>query len=176
MSGTYARIYEGAVAELFAPPAGVPIGECFTPALAASFVEVPTGVAPAQGWTYTGGTFAAPAPPPAPTLAQQAWALVNGGLALTITGSLTLDATFPCDPPTQLKLSAVQQVLSVTGKFPGGGATYPMRDAAGTWHQLTPAQYTAIATAVATFVAACDLVVDGASSTLPSPSAAVVTA
>ncbi|MHB8564415.1 MAG: hypothetical protein ACYDDA_10830, partial [Acidiferrobacteraceae bacterium] len=45
--------------------------------------------------------------------------------------------------------------------FPGGVASYPMRDAGGAWHMLTASQYKAVAGAIATYVAACDLIADG---------------
>jgi hypothetical protein len=69
MMTTYARILAGAIAELFTPPVGVPMSECFNPALV--WVDV-TSVTPEPkpGWTATetagAWTFAAPPAPPPP--------------------------------------------------------------------------------------------------------------
>lgn len=59
---TYARIDNGTVAELFTPPDGVSITDCFHSGL--TWVEATAGVAP--GWTYNDTAFAAPPAPPAP--------------------------------------------------------------------------------------------------------------
>jgi hypothetical protein len=66
---TFARIADGIVAELFTPPTGVALAQCFVASLVSSFVAVPAGVTPQQGWTFDGTTFAAPviaSPPAAP--------------------------------------------------------------------------------------------------------------
>jgi hypothetical protein len=60
---TYARIADGAVAELFTPPDGFSITDCFAPGM--EWVDVgSSGAAP--GWTYDGTAFHAPAPPAPP--------------------------------------------------------------------------------------------------------------
>jgi hypothetical protein len=127
-----------------------------------------------SGWAVSNGALVAYTPPPVvPTLAQEAEALVAGGLAITSAGTPVLNATYPAGPATQQKLMGVQLALLATGGFPGGASTWPMVDVAGTWHGLSTAQFTAIAAATAAFVAACDLVIDGQSTTLPSASAAI---
>ena len=65
----YARIVDGVVAELLTIADGTPpLSARFHPEYAAAFVAVPGGVTPAQGWTYGGGTFAAPAAPTIPPI------------------------------------------------------------------------------------------------------------
>jgi hypothetical protein len=111
---------------------------------------------------------------PAPGLTQQAAGLLAGGLAITSTATTALSATYPVDPVSQQKLLAVQSVLSVTGSFPGGASTWPVKDAAGAWHVCTAAQFTAIAVAIAAFVAPCDLIMDGHTGiSLPATSATI---
>lgn len=66
---TYARIQDGAVAELFATDAD--ITDLFNPALVWKDVTVIAGVR--EGWLYDGAHFSPPAPlarPSAPSLAQ----------------------------------------------------------------------------------------------------------
>lgn len=51
------------VIEVFIPPAGVPITDCFTPEIAAEFEPVPPEVD--QNWIkHEDGTFTPPPPPP----------------------------------------------------------------------------------------------------------------
>jgi hypothetical protein len=161
----YARIVSGTVAELFTPPAGVAIADCFNAALA--WVDVTAVSPPPQpGWTAseTGGvwSFAAPPAPPAPALAQQAAAAISAGIILTLSGSMTLAAiAFPTDPVTQSKLAAIATTINTTGAFPGGATSYPMKDATGTWHTFTLAQYKVVAAAIAAYAASLDLIIDG---------------
>ena len=173
----YAWVQNGLVREIWTVRAGLALAETVTPAVAAQMVAIPPGttVTPGDSYSATAG-FGAPPAPPAPTLAQQAGALLAGGATLTVTGSLTLTATFPADLATQHKLLGMQAlIVHGGGAFPGGAATWPMRDATGAWHQLTPAQYSEISAAIGAFAAACQLVIDGASTTLPSAAAAVTT-
>lgn len=63
MTITYARIEDGAVAELIALPDEVTPGEAFVTEIAATLVDL-TGVSPVPetGWSYDGKVFAAPVP------------------------------------------------------------------------------------------------------------------
>jgi len=146
----------------------------FNPAL--QWVPVPSGVAPAQGWSYAGGIFTAPLAPAGPTLAQQAAAAINAGLTLTLSGSLTLAATlFPTDPTTTSKISDMA-AMAARGVLPLGATDYPMKDSAGTWRHFTAAQYQAVAGAIAAYAGALNLIADGnplGATTLPPASATV---
>lgn len=114
----------------------------------------------AAGWTEVTGAW--PPPPAPPTLAQQAEQAVYAGLTITLSGSLVLAATlFPTDRLTQTKVLSVMTVLGKTGAFPGGALTYPLKDATGTWHVLSVAQYETVATAIGSYVSALDLIADG---------------
>lgn len=54
----YARILDNKVREVFIPPAGIDISECFTPELVAQFIECPSDVE--QNWDYNGEEFNPP--------------------------------------------------------------------------------------------------------------------
>lgn len=139
----------------------------------AIYAELPRDI---SGWSYVNGALVPPVPP-APTLAQQGGAAIAGGLSIALSGTITLAATlFPTDPATQQKVGAVVTTLTATGAFPGGAATYPMRDSSGTWHSFDAAQYKAVAGAIAAYVATLTLIADGwpgAPSVLPSASVAL---
>lgn len=54
----YARIVDNKVWEVFTPPIGVDISECFTPELVAQFIQCPAEVE--QNWDYNGDEFNPP--------------------------------------------------------------------------------------------------------------------
>jgi hypothetical protein len=54
----YARVVNDAVWEVFTPPVGVDISDCFTAELVAQFIECPEYVE--QQYTYDGTNFSAP--------------------------------------------------------------------------------------------------------------------
>jgi hypothetical protein len=114
-------------------------------------------------WAVSAGALVAYTPPtPVLTLAQQAAEAVQAGLTLTLSGTIALAATvFPIDPTTQSKLAAVATIINTTGGFPGGAATYPMKDGAGGWHTFDLAQYKAVAASLAAYAASLDLIIDG---------------
>jgi hypothetical protein len=180
MSGTtqpvYARVSGGVVAELIEPAGTLTLAQRFPPSVVAECVAVPSGATVAPGDTYTAANGFGPRPaPPALTVPQQALALLDGGIELAITGSMTLTAKFPTSSLPQHLLLALQTVVSGSGAFPGGAAAWPVQDAAGAWHSLTLAQFKPIATAIAAFVAQTLLVAQGAPDiALPSATADVV--
>lgn len=117
----------------------------------------------ADGWAVSAGKLVPYTPPePVLTLEQQAANAAIAGLTITLSGTMTLAATrFPTDAATQRKLAAVITTLLATGDFPGGVISYPMIDADGEWHMFTGSQYKAVAAAISSYVAACDLIADG---------------
>lgn len=54
----YARIIDNIVVEIFTPPTGVDISECFTPDVVALFIKCPEYTE--QEYTYDGTNFSAP--------------------------------------------------------------------------------------------------------------------
>lgn len=178
---TYARIQSNEVAELFTPPSDTSLDACFAPSVAAQFVDVSNvDPRPEAGWNATlrgsAWSFSAPSMP-TPTLAQQAAAACLAGVTISLSGSIELGSTlFPTDDVTRQSLGAVLTTLMVTGSFPGGATTYPLKDAGGTWHTFTEAQYKAVAGAILTYIAALSLIMSGnplGATELPSASLAL---
>ena len=61
----YARVLDSIVQEVFVPPAGLTIEDCFTPEVVALFEPCPDEVE--QNWIKEpDGSFVAPPPPPEP--------------------------------------------------------------------------------------------------------------
>lgn len=151
-----------------------PAGAAILPVTA---VQWEAGVS-TPGYSVQNGALVSPAPPAPPTaeqqLAQQAALAQGSGLTIALSGTMTLAETlFPTDLATQDKLAAVTTTLNATGAFPGGATSYPMKDASGAWHTFTVSQYKAAAGAIAAYVAAIDLIVDGnpfGATALPSSS------
>jgi len=112
--------------------------------------------------------------PPAPTLAQQAAAALNAGIAITSTGTPALNGTYACDNLTQAKLSRVATFIAVNGKFPAGLTAMPWPDITGAVHEFpTIAEFQALASAVANYVVELDAVIMGLTTTLPSASTTI---
>lgn len=100
--------------------------------------------------------------PYAPTLAMQAFAAMQAGLTVTLSGSMTLAATvFPVDPETCSKIGMVVTNIDSDGNFPGGATSFPLKDVSGAWHTFTVPQYKAVATAIAAYAAPLTLIIDG---------------
>jgi hypothetical protein len=169
----YARIQSGVVAELFTPPSGYTITDCFAPGLV--WVDCTTTTGVAAGWTYNGSTFHAPVPvtPPAPTLAAQAQTLLNGGLAITCTSDSTVNGIYTVSDSAVARITSIQTGINAGKGLPFGASTIGWVDAAGAPHLLTAAIFTEIGAAMRDFVYACDMVILGASATLPSASVTI---
>lgn len=164
----YARVVDGVVAELFTPPSGVTLADCFHADVAASFVAVPDGVTAAQGWTYDGHTFAAPPPPPPPTVQEQAAALLAGPVTVACAAVPALDGTYAIDAASQAQIRGIATGISTGLGLPGGGATFNWTDTAGGAHAWPAAQFVAFAKGVMNFVYAATQAAQGHSTTLPA--------
>jgi hypothetical protein len=74
------------------------------------------------------------------------------------TAEPALNGTYAIDPASQQKVQAISLYIAVNGKFPGGQSQQAWKDAAGIVHVFTStAEWQALATAMADFVAAIDL-------------------
>ncbi|MBW4089886.1 MAG: hypothetical protein HIU82_02085 [Proteobacteria bacterium] len=167
---TYAQIVNGLVHWIF--------GAADMPQWNAAQITVVdiTGVspAPAVGWSYSDGGFTAPPSPPAPTLAQQAAALITGGIAITSSGTPALNGTYSTGAAAQQNAAHMMGFINANGKFPGTSGTLVWLDAAGQPHTFaTTAEFGAFYTAAFDFVADCQMIMLTGSGTLPSPSATI---
>jgi len=168
---TYARIgANGVVAEVISTSGD--IAQMYPTSLQWIDCTSTTGVA--YGWTYSNGTFSPPAPPPSPTLAEQAAALLAGTLEVTSGSTPALDGAYAIDATTQAHISAEMLCIQVTGDFAGGTTSIVWPDASGAAHTFpSTAIFQSFALAVAGFVAAAYKVVNGTSTTLPTPSVSI---
>jgi hypothetical protein len=125
-------------------------------------------------WVAAGNT-PDPAPPaPAPTLPQQAEALLSSGLTITSTSTPALNGTYPATPTAVSYVQAEMLSVLINGTFADGETTLQWADATGTLHTFpNVAVFKAFATAVGAFVAAATKVEIGASTTLPPASATI---
>lgn len=167
---TYARADNGLVAELFTPPAGIPITDCFHSGL----VWIPCDAFPGiiQGWlaTETDGvwSFSARPAPPGPTPAQQAEAALNAGVQIVSTGTPSLNGTYECDADSQHRMMAVVLYTVINNTFPGGLSSYGWMDKGNNPHLFTGIdQFKEFATRIADYVSALEQVQFGVTSQLP---------
>jgi hypothetical protein len=127
----------------------------------------------ASNWTISGGVIV-PATPATPTLAQQAAALIDGGITIASAETPALNGAYATDATAQSNLQAVQIYVTANAKFPGSSGTYPWLDKAGVAHIFpTIIEFTAFATAVADFVADCTMIVLTGKGTLPAATATI---
>jgi hypothetical protein len=82
-------------------------------------------------------------PPPSPFVA---------GVAVVSTGTPGLSATYAIDPVAQGRISGIAAGIAARNRVPGGGANFPYRDAVGTDHTFTGAQFLDFAAAIEDFV------------------------
>ena len=175
---TYAHIVSGVVVEIITPSA--PVGQCYTAAFVATLVDV-TAVSPQPqpGWTATETagvwTFAAPAAPPGPTLAQQAAAAMSAGLAIASTSTPALNGTFDVSASAQDHMQAEMIALLNSGgtTFADGTTSVVWPDMAGVNHTFTAVQARALFLAAGAYVAALFKVINGTLVALPPASAMI---
>ena len=164
----YARSVSGIVAEIFTPPDGAVIADCFTPDLVAQFVAVPSGQAVVAGWTFDGTNFAAPIAPPPPTAQQQAVAQLSQPVTIASTSVPALNGIYPIDDATQGQITGIASAISAGLGLPGGGTTFNWPDTSGAMHPWPSTQFIAFAKAVMNYVYSLSQVAQGQGSTLPS--------
>ena len=165
----YARIEAGVVVEIISPT--LPVNQLYTSEFCSTLVESDGVAGVAVGWTYTNGTFAplvVIAPSAAQQLAQQAAALIAGGLAVTSTATAALNGTYAADTTTISYVNSELNSILLNGSFADGTATVEWPDGSGTLHAFDVAQFKTLAAALGAFVAGirkCAIGVSGA--TLP---------
>ncbi len=122
------------------------------------------------GWTVVNGALVAPPPAPAPTLAQQAAALLAGTVTVTSTSTPTINGTYSITNLDQSHLQSEVLSIMLTGNFADGTQSIEWPDAAtpSANHAMTIAQFKTFAIAIGAFVSACIKVVKGSATTLPS--------
>lgn len=172
----YARIQNGVVAELFTPPAGVSITQCFHPSLV--WVESDGTPGVAVGWTYNGSTFADPIAPvqtPAELAAAAYAAAISAGLAVTSTGTPTLDGVYGIEPSDVSDIMAEVQFIAAFAEFTNTTTTmllWTQQGSAVPVAFISTAQFMSFAKQAAQYVAACKLAADtvaaGGTATWPS--------
>lgn len=111
---------------------------------------------------------------PALTLAQQAQALLAGGLTITSTGTPALDGTYAADPDTIGYVNSEVASIALNGTFADGTTSIDWPDASGVLRGFTLAEFKLLAAALGVFVSGirkCVIGVSGAS--LPAAAATI---
>jgi hypothetical protein len=175
---TYAHIINHAVAEIFVPPQGFSIEQCFHPDL--SWTDV-SGFSPMPqaGWSATqdddgNWTFDPPGPPPAPTIADQAMAIQMAGMALTSNGTPALNGTYAADDVAWANILAIETSLLAGRGFPGGLTTINYPDKSGAFHNFNAENFTNFAVALRDFVFAIKFAVNGGTNTFPKSAVTIL--
>lgn len=120
-------------------------------------------------WAVTGGALIPwNPPPPEPTPAEIAGAIMNQPVTVTCPTNATLEAIYANNVGArQAMLGIVSQVNAGLG-LPGGGGTFNYSDIDGAERLWSEIEFVAYASAVTQFVYACDQTVGGFSTDVPS--------
>jgi hypothetical protein len=124
--------------------------------------------APAVGWSYAGGTFSAPPAPPAPTLAQQASAMLAAGCAIASTATPAVNGTYALDTASRAAFGEVVAGINTGDGLPGGGSSFIYDDPCGAHTFTTTAEVLAVGKGMRDFIYAAMQVIAGRSITLPA--------
>jgi hypothetical protein len=106
-----------------------------------------------EAWIAAGNT---PAAEPAPSLAQQAAAVIAAGCAIQSAGTPTLNGTYAIDDAARANITAEALYIQATqaqgqAKFTNGQATKAWPDKTGARHEFTTAQFIDFAEKIAEF-------------------------
>jgi hypothetical protein len=115
-----------------------------------------------------------PTTPVAPTLAQQANALLATSLAITSTATESLDATYPADPNTISYVNSELNAILLNDTFADGTNTIQWPDTTGALHTFTVAQFKTFAAALGAFVSGIRKCVIGATGAVLPPASATI--
>ncbi len=129
------------------------------------------------GSTWSGSNVVGPALPALTSkqqLAQQAQALIAGGLAVTSTATPSLSGTYATNTAAQANMLGIVSYINANDKFPGSAGTLTWYDTSGQPHIFsTIFEFMALYTAGLDFVMDCQLVVDAGSGILPAATASI---
>jgi hypothetical protein len=135
------------------------------------------------GFTYNGSAFAAPAAPsvtPAAAAAAQYAAAIAAGLAVTSTGTPTLDGVYGIEPSDVSDIMAEVQFIAAFAEFTNTTTTmllWTQQGSAVPVAFISTAQFMSFAKQAAQYVAACKLAADtvaaGGTATWPSNAATI---
>ena len=116
----------------------------------------------------------APTTPAAPTLAQQAAALIAGGITITSTGTPALNGTYSTNAPAQENAVSVMSYINANAKFPGSAATMTWLDSSGNPHVFpSTTEFVAFFNAAMDFVMDCQMIVLTDEGALPEATATI---
>lgn len=100
------------------------------------------------GWIYADGEFSNPVSPPAPSIADQYAEKLAAGIAITSTGTPSLNATYPIDDKTAILISGLYAGIKGGDGVPGGGSDFVFTDIGNAPHTFTADDFTALAKAI----------------------------
>jgi hypothetical protein len=173
----YARVQGGLVIELFTPPMGTSISECFAPVL--TWVDV-TSVSPAPqpGWigADTSGEWAFSAPvAPTLTVAQQAADALFAPYTITSPTIGITAVSFAVDAVSQSHMQAemIALLTSSGSSFADGAASIDWPDTNGINHALNTTQAKALFMACGAYVSTLYKCINGTISAVPSNPATI---
>lgn len=125
-----------------------------------------------QGKMIVAGKDGAPVaqdrpPSPGPTMAEQAAAALDQAIIITCDSNPDLNGSYVIDAAAQSQIIRIASAITAGLGLPGGNDTFNFPDAGGAARNWSPAKFMAFAKTVANYVYELELVVRGASDTIP---------
>jgi hypothetical protein len=110
---------------------------------------------------------------PAPTLAEQALTLLNGGVAVTSTGMPARSGTYSADANTQQEILGEMVSILANGTFTDGTDTIAWPDGAGATHNFDLPGFKELSTVIGAFAQPCLRIIRTGTGTLPPATATI---
>lgn len=165
----YAHIVADVIVELFTPPNGISINDCFHSAL--TWVDI-TGrnPQPEVGWTATSANgIWTIVPPIAPTLtpAQQAKNVLSTAVQIFSASQPSLSGVYPIDSDSRIIIIAEVVSISVNQAFTDGSTALQILDISNNTHEFDIPHFLSYAKEIGQFMTSLQMVAAGTSDTLP---------
>jgi hypothetical protein len=170
LMAVYAQVANGIVVEIFSPPPGLTIEQCFHAAL--TWVDI-TGrfPQPQVGWTATFSSGIWTMAPPVPvtlTVQQQAQAILGTSVQVVSASRPALSGTYPIDSDSRIDVVAEMLSIGANQTFTNGTTTMNILDTSNNPHTFDVPHYTSYAVQIGVFITALKMAAAGKSTTLPT--------
>jgi hypothetical protein len=165
----YANVANGTIIEIFTPPNGIDMADCFHSSL--TWVDVTGRNPPPQvGWTAMemNGLWGM-GPPVAPPISpvQQAQALLGTGVRIVSMSRPDLNGMYPIDAESRMNVMAEMISIGTNRSFTDGSIVFDMLDMEGNPHAFDIDHFRSYATAIGDFITSLKMVSAGKINDIP---------
>jgi hypothetical protein len=165
----YAHVANGEIVEIFTPPNGIDISDCFHSSM--TWVDITGRSPPPQvGWTAMQASGIWVMSPPAVASispAQQAQGILGTSAQVVSISQPNLNGTYPIDAESRLNIMALMISIGTNKTFTDGSTVFNMLDIHGNPHAFDIDHFRSFATVIGDFVTALKMVSAGKTDDIP---------